>query len=284
LWLALFGDVYATLDHVVFEWLNSGCRRDCQCSQPRIERLLSKIYLVQGVPREGDNLLLCLNPAAFDLSYLTERTQQMPPPFELSLCHLPDMSNASFSFQIPTALTKGDLLLGDDDVDFFRNVDDTPGSSRTTHTPLTLADLTPKASVEIVSGTGVPTPPAFDQQYNPKSKKLPPQGIKRVAHGPPTTKADSRSNKKVTRARAGEASPAVARLRALRTEVEMLNEDLRSGVDDVVSSNSTVGEARDRTQGSKLPKAIANRKHVRSQRIHPRKVSNITYRPSSPEE
>src|ERR1700733_3567601 len=101
----------------------------------------------------------------------------MPPPFdfgddELSIRHLPDVSNASFSFQIPAGLSQGDLLLGDNDPDFFQDVGDTP---RMASTPLTLAELTPNANVERESRAFIPTLQAHasDQQYDPMSKKIP---------------------------------------------------------------------------------------------------------------
>ena len=221
---------------------------------------------------------------------------------EFGLRHLPDTSNASFSFQIPTFVSKSDLLLGDDDADFLRNVNDSsmtsPGSSsKTTQMPLTLVELTPRANDNHHSGIGDPTSHVLDQESNPKSKI--PQSIRKVgARGrlPSATKTDSTrtTNKKATRIRSGEASPAVSRLRALRTEVEMLDEDLRGGIDDVSSPHAAaaavvvVDEARERHEGSKLPKAISKRKHVRlykKKELIPRLSSNlVTCRPSFPEE
>ncbi|KAJ7856491.1 hypothetical protein B0H14DRAFT_715008 [Mycena olivaceomarginata] len=62
---------------------------------------------------------------------------------ELSLCHLPDLSDASFSFQIPT--DSPDNLLHADTHDFFAAGDDLLGSPiRSNEAPLTLDDLTPR--------------------------------------------------------------------------------------------------------------------------------------------
>lgn len=79
----------------------------------------------------------------------------MPPLFnqsdELSLRHLPDVSDTSFSFQIPGTV-KEENLLAQDDQDFFGGVDLSPlplnfGPSVTKEN-LTLSQLTPKAAVE----------------------------------------------------------------------------------------------------------------------------------------
>lgn len=63
---------------------------------------------------------------------------------DLSLRHLPEMSDTSFSFQMP-AESAHDLLA--DDEDFFQGVDDiltTPLPQRTLERPLTLSQLTPR--------------------------------------------------------------------------------------------------------------------------------------------
>ncbi|OJT03096.1 hypothetical protein TRAPUB_6439 [Trametes pubescens] len=74
---------------------------------------------------------------------------------DLSLRHIPDISNASAiadfsdaSFQIPRAAD--DLLLADDTIDFFNGADDTlstpaPPSRPAPQPPLTLAELTPRS-------------------------------------------------------------------------------------------------------------------------------------------
>ena len=69
---------------------------------------------------------------------------------ELSLRHLPDTSNASFSFEIPSGFNQNLLL--NDDHDFFRAADDsfaTPAPSRTIHGPLAIQPPTHKSGVQI---------------------------------------------------------------------------------------------------------------------------------------
>ncbi|KAI3595789.1 small nucleolar ribonucleoprotein complex subunit utp14 [Moniliophthora roreri] len=66
---------------------------------------------------------------------------------ELSLRHLPDLSDSSFSFQIP-AQHEGNLLLADDE-DFLRDADDfsltaTPAPHRVRREALTVSQVTPK--------------------------------------------------------------------------------------------------------------------------------------------
>ncbi|KAG6876757.1 hypothetical protein C0993_000607 [Termitomyces sp. T159_Od127] len=66
---------------------------------------------------------------------------------EISLRHLPDTSDTSFSFQIPNALSGNDRLLDEDDMTFLRDTNDddmspaTPGSDRSNFGPLTLEEL-----------------------------------------------------------------------------------------------------------------------------------------------
>ncbi|PPQ72415.1 hypothetical protein CVT24_002986 [Panaeolus cyanescens] len=72
---------------------------------------------------------------------------------ELSLRHLPDVSDASFSFQIPGAISAENLLADDDD--FFRGgVDvslETIASPRKANDLLTLSQLTPRPPRNIMS-------------------------------------------------------------------------------------------------------------------------------------
>ncbi|KAG6841131.1 hypothetical protein C0991_001521 [Blastosporella zonata] len=69
---------------------------------------------------------------------------------ELSLRHLPDTTDTSFSFQISTALSGSDRLLDEDDMSFFRgaNDDDDVATSTTSATSrdkeFTLDDLAPR--------------------------------------------------------------------------------------------------------------------------------------------
>jgi hypothetical protein len=71
----------------------------------------------------------------------------MPPQeiAEISLRHLPDISD--ISFQIPSADDYGERLLANDDDDFLRGADDSidaPTPEKTEYKPLTLSQLTPK--------------------------------------------------------------------------------------------------------------------------------------------
>jgi hypothetical protein len=79
----------------------------------------------------------------------------MPPPFnqgdELSLRHLPDVSDASFSFQIP-GMAKEENLLAQDNLDFFGGIEMSPhplnSGSSTAKELLTVSELTPRPAVE----------------------------------------------------------------------------------------------------------------------------------------
>lgn len=66
---------------------------------------------------------------------------------ELSLRHLPDMSDTSFSFKIPGGAQEIDLL-ADDGLDFFHEIDESCGAplnspQRANDGPMTINDLTP---------------------------------------------------------------------------------------------------------------------------------------------
>jgi hypothetical protein len=84
-----------------------------------------------------------------------------PSPTELSLRHLPDLSESSF--QIP--LADSSFLLSDDDddadADFFQGADDslgTPVPPRIIHEPLTLSQLTPKPAATTTADDALPAP------------------------------------------------------------------------------------------------------------------------------
>lgn len=66
---------------------------------------------------------------------------------DLSLRHLPDLSDASSSFQIPVTSSDDFLLEDGNDDNFFQGADDsliTPGPTRLASKPLTLSQLTPR--------------------------------------------------------------------------------------------------------------------------------------------
>lgn len=162
--------------------------------------------------------------------------------------------------------------MGDDGSDFFQGAGDnitTPGPSST---PLTLAELTPTVNAAQIYSTALPVHLSNDL-LDPKSKQIP-QGIPKVSEGlSPPGELSSRPVRRVTRSRAGEASPAVAKLRALKAEVEMLNEDLRSA--DVIPQ-PTLAEGPEPSNSSKLPRAITKRKRVRSQGTRSRELTDLT--------
>jgi hypothetical protein len=92
----------------------------------------------------------------------------MPPLFnksdELSVRHLPDVSDTSFSFQIPGTV-KEENLLAQDDQDFFGGVDLSPpplnfGPSTTKESP-TISQRTPRAAVEKPSPQFLKKPVSF---------------------------------------------------------------------------------------------------------------------------
>ena len=153
-----------------------------------------------------------------------------PPGTEISFRHLPDLSDVSFSFQIPVA-TSGDLLLADDD-DFFQGTgaDDsliTPAAIRTVHEPLTLSEITPKPKPR----TGPAAQPtitslslAFDQSSEPKPKPA------RSGIAEETTHNGSLNNQRIARGKVDlrpglpsmKGSSAVGRFENLKAEVETL--------------------------------------------------------------
>ncbi|KAF5384862.1 hypothetical protein D9615_000920 [Tricholomella constricta] len=159
---------------------------------------------------------------------------------ELSLRHLPDISDASFSFQIPNFLSQEDLLLADDDdVSFFRGANDsmtTPGLSRIAASPLTLSELTPRPirthaakSLQHQVQAQPSSLPALEVRSKPKSKRTP-QGIgktMKIRAGLPM--GSSRPGHRSMRTGSsqapalGEDTLATTRLDTLRTEVEMLD-------------------------------------------------------------
>ncbi|KAG5644974.1 hypothetical protein DXG03_007346 [Asterophora parasitica] len=150
---------------------------------------------------------------------------------ELSLRHLPDTSDASFSFQIPSALSKGDLLLGGDDMSFFRDANDsiqTPGPSRIAAGPLTLGELAPRA---IRASQIPPQDPVLDlPPPKPRSKsKRTPQGLSKtvkirtaraIGNSRPARGALMQSTQGP-----GADTSAATRLDTLCTEVLMLDND-----------------------------------------------------------
>ncbi|GLB45941.1 putative targeting protein for Xklp2 (TPX2) [Lyophyllum shimeji] len=169
---------------------------------------------------------------------------------ELSLRHFPDTSDASFSFQMPNAFSKADLLLDDDDMSFFRNANDslaTPGPSRTASKALTLDELTPRP-MRTHPGTLLrdePDPsaslPVLDMSAKLKPKQLP-RGIGKTLRPPlPTKEAKPRLQvmTQCSQAHADDTSSAATTLETLRAEARKLNNDLDEGPLVITPSNHT---------------------------------------------
>ncbi|KAG5649946.1 hypothetical protein H0H81_001365 [Sphagnurus paluster] len=153
---------------------------------------------------------------------------------ELSLRHLPDISDSSFSFQIPDSLSKADLLLGDDDMSFLRDTNDSESTPvKAAPDPLTLSQITPRPmhalstvlqdqpkDTEAIPTLGIPLKPNLERTPHGIAKTM----LKtRMAH--PT------ANPKLTHLSVTQAplvvntSSAASRLDTLRTEVQLLATD-----------------------------------------------------------
>lgn len=192
---------------------------------------------------------------------------RMPPSFDdLSLRHLPDISDASFSFQIPSVST-GDLLIdNDDEKDFFRNADDTmatPGPSKISRSPLTLSELTPRQEVRSYPTAG--DEPSLPHDQPPKHKRNP-RGIGKAGQARkalpkatkrPTLKVETQADE----VRGPEASPGAARLRTLRAEVDLLGDVSREK--SISSPKHEHTRNRGQPVGSKKERIIARPKQVR---------------------
>ncbi|KAF9458035.1 hypothetical protein BDZ94DRAFT_1336099 [Collybia nuda] len=198
----------------------------------------------------------------------------MPPSFdELSLRHLPDISNSSFSFQIPSTST-GDLLLANsnDDDDFFQNADDTistPGPSRTiSQQPLTLSELTPKVQSRAYQAPQGESSPPHDR---PPPKQNP-RGLGKATQArtvlPRAAKASqqppSKTVTQIDELRGPEASPRAVRLRTLRAEVDSLSDNSRESAIPSSSSSSNHEHPTEEDQpiSSKKEKITARPKQV----------------------
>lgn len=175
----------------------------------------------------------------------------MPHPFDsgadLSLRHLPDVSDASFSFQLPSTAS-GDLLLADDDADFFHNEDmslTTPPANRTTHEPLTLSQLTPKPKLtapDLATPSRrhrtplIPTP-NLDRDFKGKQRAE----IQDAGITAPAAKDITAGKQDLF---GGGASPVAARFKSLKAEVEMLTHDtMRKGSPSSVHQRLVAGPA-----------------------------------------
>ena len=171
----------------------------------------------------------CLRESTKGLKF----TQGMPQSFnssdELSLRHLPDVSESSFSFQIPGAIR--DNLLVDDDLDFFKGTDVSIAPLASTIEPLFTATPKPKKLPSEV-GSKLDSFPTLSYDYfedhdtNPKHKKANPhQGSKVTTNVSVFSKPKP---KPITTPSAvlpsSQGSPAV-RLGNLRVELNLFNDD-----------------------------------------------------------
>lgn len=158
---------------------------------------------------------------------------------ELSLRHLPDVSDvdASFSFQIPVPAREDYLLADDGDDDFFKGVNDvlaTPValSRPIQHEPLTLSQLTPRPSEThrlIHFRSPLPSLPSPSRKLSPNSRlNEENQDLPMLVKG--VTSARPKAIKKpALHLLLDEGSPAGARLESLRAEVDLLAEGLGTG-------------------------------------------------------
>ena len=165
----------------------------------------------------------------------------MPPIFnqsdELSLRHLPDVSDTSFSFQIPGTV-KEENLLAQDDQDFFGGVDLSPQPLNfrpsAKETP-TISQLTPRPAVEKLPPQFLKKPFSFPtlsyddthdtipKQENPTSGPELPELSKLHAKSKPRPKIVIQS---ISHLDSIEGSPAGVQIGAIETQVDALTEDM----------------------------------------------------------
>ena len=202
----------------------------------------------------------------------------MPQPFnsndELSLRHLPDVSDSSFSFQIPGAIR--DNLLAEDDLDFFKGTD---VSIAPLAAPLTepLFTVTPKPEkLSSAVGRKLDSFPTLsydhsgDHDTNPKHKKA------NLHHESKFTTNVSVFSKPKAKAittpsallPSPQGSPAV-RLDNLRVELNMLSDKLFDGPSTSANQHDAPTEARIRPKGPGILKKSLEKKQLHHQ-ISPR--------------
>lgn len=165
----------------------------------------------------------------------------MPPLFnksdELSLRHLPDVSDTSFSFQIPGTV-KEENLLAQDDQDFFGGVDLSPQPLNfrpsAKETP-TISQLTPRPAGEKPPPQFLKKPFSFPtlsyddthdtipKQENPTSSPELPELSKLHANSKPRPKIVLQS---ISHLDSIEGSPAGVQIGATQTQLDALTEDM----------------------------------------------------------
>ncbi|KAF8167217.1 hypothetical protein B0H34DRAFT_680868 [Crassisporium funariophilum] len=169
----------------------------------------------------------------------------MPPRFdsgdELSLRHLPDVSDNSFSFQIPGTVPN-DYLLAEDDADFFRGADALASPPITTTRLLTLSQLTPRPMPETSAPQNSKKPRSFPTlSYDHTNHDTMPTKEIAAEATIPKLEPSKPSNKKgvskpwpktITPSAlclpAAEGSPSGARLDSIRAELDLLSDELHA--------------------------------------------------------
>ncbi|KAH7914565.1 hypothetical protein BJ138DRAFT_368512 [Hygrophoropsis aurantiaca] len=147
---------------------------------------------------------------------------------ELSLRHLPDLSDDSLSFQIPAETSSTDFLLADNTAgfDFLRAAEDETSFATCAPTPkvdpLTLSHLTPRVDRSISSPPGSPSPgPSSHPIQHGKPLRLgnpnPSKGRKLLSPKAPRIKSGSDIS-----------STSEERFQSLRAQVETLDGDCDS--------------------------------------------------------
>ena len=210
----------------------------------------------------------------------------MPQPFnssdELSLRHLPDVSDSSFSFQIPGAAARDNLLI-DDDLDFFKGTDVSIAplaSPLPTIEPLfTVTPKPEKALLPSEVGSKLVSFPTLsydhseDHDTNPKHKKANlHQGSKVTTNVSVFSKPKPKSITKTPSAAVPssfslQGSPAAVRLDNLRVELNLFNDD------ELFVGPSTSVNRQDNNMPSEIrnrPKGILKKSLEKKQGISPR--------------
>ena len=162
----------------------------------------------------------------------------MPPLFnqgdELSLRHLPDVSDTSFSFQIPGTV-KEDNLLAQDHQDFFGGVDFSPPTLKISPSQskenLTISQLTPRPAVEKLPPQFWKKPSSFStSSYDDAHDTIPKRDN-------PTTRPEPHINaipkpkskivlQSISHPAFAEGSPTSVQIGAIGGQVDILTEDL----------------------------------------------------------
>lgn len=161
---------------------------------------------------------------------------------EISLRHLPDVSDVSFSFQIPGSIPEGDLL-ADDGLDFFRgaNLSGGPPNSPPANStaPSTLSQVAPRPAIQNRAPPEPNSPLLFptasthyaDNKMPHSKQEKPTTRTQRPKLSKINTQAIGQSRPRlitssISHLPPAEGSPAGARLEALRAQVDSLSEDL----------------------------------------------------------